>query len=217
MLPPAKKIIYLVRHGQSEGNVSPVFQGHHSALTETGLQQAKQVAARAARLSFDTIVASPLKRAKQTADQIAAATDKPIIYSELFIEREKPSAIRDKNYQEPEVNRIWHEWSESLSTPKMRVGDGENFDDLLARATKALDFLYQQPADKILVVTHGYFLRSLVAMVVAGDALTPSYFKNFHRNVITENTGVTVLAYHDNFEAEPGWHLWVYNDHSHLG
>lgn len=43
------KRVYLVRHGQSKGNISPEFQGLDSPLTEEGNDQARTLAQRATR------------------------------------------------------------------------------------------------------------------------------------------------------------------------
>lgn len=104
----------------------------------------------------------------------------------------------------------------SLYTPGMRAEDGENFEDLVARADKALDFLLNKTGQSLVVVTHGYFLRTIVARVLLGDVLSGDAFRNLHRNATMENTGLTVLRYRDGFEEKPAWRLQVYNDHAHL-
>ncbi|MCL2580188.1 MAG: histidine phosphatase family protein [Oscillospiraceae bacterium] len=65
--------IYLVRHAQSEGNLSGHFQGITDAvLTPLGLKQAAAVGARLAEMPLAAVYASPLSRANQTANAIAA-------------------------------------------------------------------------------------------------------------------------------------------------
>jgi broad specificity phosphatase PhoE len=68
--------LLLVRHGQIAANVAKVWHGStDSQLTETGQAQARQVAAYLARSrpAVRGIYASPLTRARHTADAIAAA------------------------------------------------------------------------------------------------------------------------------------------------
>ncbi|MDP2655923.1 MAG: histidine phosphatase family protein, partial [bacterium] len=81
-----KKTVYFVRHGQSEGNVGTVFQPLNSPLTEKGREQAEYIAERAASLSFESVVSSPLTRARETAEAIAKRTKKSIEFSDLFVE-----------------------------------------------------------------------------------------------------------------------------------
>lgn len=211
-----QKIVYFVRHGQSVDNVTPVFQSPDSPLNEKGKKQAESIAQRVSKLSFDVLIASPFERAKQTAEAIAKATGKQPEYSELFVDRVKPAYINGKPYTDEKANTFWREWEKSLYTPSMRAEDGENFDDLVARADKALAFLQSRMEQSLVVVTHGYFLRTIVARVLLGDLLSGETFRNIQRTAAMENTGLTVLQYREGFEEKPAWRLWIYNDHAHL-
>ena len=211
-----EKTVYLVRHGQSEGNIAAAFQGPDSPLSEKGKMQAENIADRVSKLSFDAFIASPFRRARETAEVIAQATGKQIEYSELFTERIKPTSLNDKPHEDEKARASWKEWERSLHTSGMRVEDGENFDDLLARADKALEYLKNRPEKSLVVVTHGYFLRTMVARVLLGDFLSEGVFKRFHAMVSMENTGLTILRYHGKQGEDPMWRLWIYNDHAHL-
>lgn len=211
-----KKTVYFVRHGQSEGNISAAFQAPSSPLSEKGLRQAEQIAHRVSQLSFDALISSPFDRAKETAEVIARVTGKTTEFSNLFSERIKPTSIDGKPHEDQDAVVIWKEWNTSLYVPGMKVEDGENFDDLVVRSERALSFLEHHPARNIVVVTHGYFLRTIVARVLLDDLFSPETFKNFQKMASMENTGLTVLRYHDAFEEDPCWHLWIYNDHAHL-
>lgn len=71
--------ILLVRHGQSEGNAAGIIQGRTDfGLTELGRRQARLTAERLTALSPAHVVSSPLTRAWQTAEPIAAALGLPI-------------------------------------------------------------------------------------------------------------------------------------------
>ena len=66
--------VYLIRHGQSEGNVRGVLQGRLDLpLTAQGHAQAMHVAARLAALPMETIFSSPLQRAAETAKALMSA------------------------------------------------------------------------------------------------------------------------------------------------
>jgi len=211
-----EKIVYFVRHGQSEGNITPVFQSVESPLTEHGRSQAGKVAERVSRLSFEALITSPQPRTRETADAISKATGKHPELCELFVERVKPSGLIGKSYDDPEADILWKQWEQSLHTPGMRAGDGENFDDLIARAAQVLDYLKQRPEKDIVVVTHGYFLRTIIAYTLLGDTLTGDSFKSFQDRIAMENTGLSALTYGTAYEGT-SWRLWIYNDHAHLG
>ena len=212
-----EKIVYFVRHAQSEDNVAPVFQSPNSPLNERGKRQAERIAERISKLHFGALIASPFERAKQTAEAITRATDRNAEYSDLFVERIKPTYINGKPYTNEEAAKLWREWQKSLYTSGARAEDGENFDDLLTRSDKALAFLSDRAEPSLVVVTHGYFLRTIVARVLLGSALSGEAFRRFQKAAAMENTGLTVLRYHGGFEEEPCWRLWIYNDHAHLG
>ncbi len=211
------KTVYLVRHGESEANVAPVFQEPTSPLNLDGQKQASRIAERAKNIPFDVLISSPFTRARMTAEEIAKATGKQPEFSELFVERIKPSSINGKPYSDEHANAVWREWDQSLSTPGLRVEDGENYEDLVARADRALSYLHERAEETALVVTHGYFLRAIIARVLLKDALTPLAFKNLQMSARIQNTGITVLKFEPGFEAPPDWRLETYNDHAHLG
>lgn len=211
------KTVYFVRHGESEHNVAPVFQSPDVPINEKGRSQAVIIADRVASLSFDALISSTYKRARQTAEVIGGVTGKTPEYSELFVETKTPSYIHRKPYEDPKANELWRKWKESMYTPGLRAEDGENYDDVVARADHALRFLHERPEKSIVVVTHGTFLVTIIARVLLGGTLNAGSFKSFQKGMSVKNTGLTVLRYRAGFEEEPSWRLWIFNDHAHLG
>src|SRR5271154_5322725 len=70
---PARAQIYLARHGQTAYNLEGRFQGQQAVpLDDTGRAQAAELAERAAGYGFRALWCSPLLRARETADIIAA-------------------------------------------------------------------------------------------------------------------------------------------------
>ena len=212
-----EKTVYFVRHGQSQDNAAPVFQSPDLPLSELGRRQAGRVAERFCKFSFEALIASPFPRASETAEIIAKVTGVDVEYSELFVERIKPTCINGKPYDDEAANALWRNWDKSLYTPGMRVSDGENFDDLVRRADEALTFLGNRTERSLVVVTHGYFLRTILARIMLGEMISGETFRRFQRRASMENTGLTVVRYQGGFEEEPCWRVWVYNDHAHLG
>jgi broad specificity phosphatase PhoE len=65
--------VYLARHGQTAYNLERRFQGHLPVpLDQTGLKQAADLAERASAHEFAALWCSPLLRARETADVVAA-------------------------------------------------------------------------------------------------------------------------------------------------
>ena len=78
-----KTTIYLVRHGQSIGNLKRLYLGHTDLdLSELGHRQAKMTADHLARVNFSRIYSSDLKRAYSTAVPHAKMRGMDIIPSE---------------------------------------------------------------------------------------------------------------------------------------
>jgi probable phosphoglycerate mutase len=219
------KTVYLVRHGESRANVrgSKYYEGSESPLTEKGLQQAEDIAERSSKLPVDLLVASTMVRAQQTASAISKRIDMPVVPSELFVERLDPTSLIGRPWDDPETQRIYKEWDKTSFLEAERVLDGENFEDLKDRAQRALKFLEAREESHILVVTHGLFLRILVACVLFGEDLSAKEYKRFFAATLTQNTGITVLRFMEDTQvrvdilARQGWVLYVFNDHAHLG
>lgn len=150
------KTIYYIRHGESETNARGIWGGHiDSALTNLGRQQAKKAALQAQdnELSFDLMIVSPLKRARETADIIEGSV--PVSRrqtNDLLIERDFG------DIQHTSVDEFYkdHTYKDIDSVP-----NAETIEQLQQRAQKFLDGIKQLPEEKILVVGHSAFGRAL--------------------------------------------------------
>ena len=213
--PKPTKTIYLVRHGESEGNVGTVYQDIDSPLTERGHEQARFIADRLARLPFDALISSPVLRAKQTAEAITAATGIEPEYSSLFAERIKPTGLAGLDHADPRATALLSEWEESLFTPGMRVPGGDNFDDLSERTSAALAYLSEHESKTIVVVSHGFFLRTLFARIILGKTYRGDTARAVVSSMTMNNTGLSAIRLYP--DRENPWQLWIVNDHAHLG
>ncbi len=186
-------------------------------MSETGHREAVCVARRLSRLGVETVLSSTMLRAKETAEIIARVTGLAPEYSGLFVERIKPASVNGKPHSDPEAQAIWTAWNKTLYMPGARVEDGENFDDLIARADAALAYLEARAETSIVVVTHGYFFRTALARALFGAMLSAAAFKRFQRLGGMENTGLAAMRYRKAAGEEHGWRVLFYNDHAHLG
>lgn len=218
------KTIYLVRHGESENNAAGTYNTPDAKLSERGRRQAEEIAARCAKLHVDGIIASPMVRAKDTAEIVGARIGKTVEVSELFMERRMATSLHGKSRKDPEVIQILKEMNENLVDPAYRYEDGESFEDLMKRALACLDLLEKRPEQSLVVVTHGFFMHIIAAAVIFGKELTGAECTHILRGLqVMRNTGLTVLSYQeedarnsiDGFGSP--WQLRVWNDHAHLG
>ncbi|MFA7309909.1 MAG: histidine phosphatase family protein [Candidatus Paceibacterota bacterium] len=209
------KTVYFVRHGESEGNAGPIFQGMDSPLTDEGKQQALDIAERCSKLPVELLISSPAKRTAETAQAISERSHIPIEWSPLFLERQRPLEVVGNRKDDPVMKAIEDQWFKSPDAREYR-SKGEGFVAINERAGKALALLGKKTEQHILVVTHGFFLRAMMAKMLFGDALTLADLERVMAGFRTENTGITVIT-DDSWLPHMKWRIRVFNDHAHLG
>ena len=216
-----QKTIYFFRHGQSEGNIrhiNAIDEDIHPTeqhLTELGQEQAHKLAKRIAKFKFDVLLSSTLTRARETTEIISQYSDYNIEYSDLFIERQKPSSIIGKLRSDELVLATEKAWKHSLFNSGEQVEDGDSYDTMIVRVDKALELLQSRPEQHIGVVTHQFFLNTLIIRAILGDTINLELYDRLQEQYWIENAGLTVLQYSPEYPYT-GWRVWVYNDHAHL-
>lgn len=212
-----KKIFYFVRHGESIMNAKGLRQGPDGSLSENGVEQAHITGERLNKRPIETIIASPYERTKETAEIIAEHIKKPLEYSQLLFERRNPSEIIGKSIKDPEIEKIIDIIDKSYHSDDFRYSDEENFQDLKDRAKKLLDFLSARPEKCLLVVTHGIFLKMVVAYIVEGEKLTADLYNKLSYLNTSNNASITICEYNSGFfvsKSKKGWKLVVWDDYA---
>jgi broad specificity phosphatase PhoE len=211
------KKVYFVRHGESESNAGLLRSTVEVPLTLKGRGQAEFIAERVSKLPVEVIISSTMTRARETAEVIGEKTLKDIEFSNLFTEARAASEVQGKPRDSEETVRISNLFFENFGKPDWRYSDEENFFDLKDRARNALAYLAARPEENIAVVTHGFFMRIVIAYAMFGEELTAKECQQFTRLFHMENTGLSVLGYDPEKNESWPWWLWVWNDHAHLG
>lgn len=156
---------YIVRHGESEGNVQRIIQGHaDSPLTENGERQASALANDLREVSFDLVFSSDLVRAKRTAEIVLLERALAVNTTKLLREHDMGASERREIEAFREENKKLLEEYEALSEQekwKSRIpGDVESDEDVNARFTTFLrETAVTYPGKTILVATHGGVMR----------------------------------------------------------
>jgi uncharacterized phosphatase len=149
--------LYLVRHGETEWNRLRRIQGLTDIpLNDTGREQARLTGTLLTRRPISRVYASPLARAKETAQIIARKLEleEPHL-NEAFVER---------NYGAAE-GLGFHEIDERYP-PGIEVPGRESREDVAARVIPALQAIAAaHPDEAIVVVSHGGAIRA--ALMVA--------------------------------------------------
>lgn len=209
--------IYFVRHGQSELNIENRDQGPDGPLSELGRDQAAFVAKRFSDIPIDLIVSSPYERAKETATIINSHLNKELIFSDLLVERRSATELVGMPFDDPEHIRITALIRAKRSVdPHWHYDDEENFVDVRTRAIQALTYLGALGKDEILAVTHGGFLKTVIAVMIMGEEMTYAEYLKFYVTLMTQNTGITLVEHRTDQLGTERWRLIAWNDHAHL-
>lgn len=214
----SKHLFYFVRHGESILNAKGIRQGPDGSLSENGKHQADITGSRLTRRKIQIILASPYTRTKETADIINTHLHKPIEYVDLLIERKNPSEIIGKSVTDPDVIHIVDMVDKSFHSDDYRYSDEENFADLRDRAKKLISYLETRKEKNILVVTHGIFLKMVIAYMLYRDTLTAARYNTLSYFNASNNAAITVCEYRDGFFAPRDhakrWKLLSWDDYT---
>ncbi len=164
--------IYFVRHGQSEANVQMVISNRDlfHPLTELGWQQAEALARSLADVPLAAIYSSPIVRAAQTAQIVAAARGLPVELADAL--REPDCGIMEGRSDEDawaEHDRVMRDWV-VLRQFDSRIEGGERYSDLRARFVPFIDRLITAHGDSdhnLLLITHGSLLYLMLPLVLS--------------------------------------------------
>lgn len=175
--------LILVRHAESEGNRDRTFtQSAEVPITAHGRAQAQRAAARiAGGYRPARLVASPYRRARQTADIIAAALGLAVDL-EPALREQSFGVFAGQPYDAVLGDAAYHagpRW-------RWRPQGGESLADVRARAVPAFERIARDSAGRdVVLVSHGGVMLALCAHVTGSwDAVA-----------VTPNAGILVVEY----------------------
>ena len=203
---PIYSFVFL-RHGESIGNAESRWQGQSDyALTDKGRRQASALAERwkSEGVKFDLVIASPLVRAKETAEIITSALNAKLEIDPILLERdigEMEGLTADEVRKRPQPPYI---------TPYDSIGgEGEGDWALFLRAGQALHDLVRRSPGSYLIVSHGGLLNQLMnAIIGIAPHVDPSGVR-----FRFENTAFARVIY---FPHQHRWAIDTVNDRAHL-
>ena len=160
--------VYLARHGESDWNAENRFQGRSDrALTERGRGQAEALAEALASTPLDGVYASPLRRALETAEIVAARQGLDPVpvadLSEIDVGGWAGLSRAEVETRFPERFQRWLGGGEGWA-------DGETYERMAARVLSAVRLIAEKhPDGNVLVVTHGGPMRAIHAVAHGMD------------------------------------------------
>lgn len=164
-------MLYLIRHGESEANVTKRFSGITDVeLSERGKKQAIAAGNRLIDEKILRIYSSPLTRAKKTAEIISSIIGYP--KEEIIIE----NSLKEVNFGIFE-NMTWEEIEEEYEEESRKwiknkheyiFPEGEGYKDIIKRISSFVDNV---PLNS-LIVTHFGVIQSILLYLNIADSST---------------------------------------------
>ncbi len=171
--------IFLIRHGETQGNAARVVQRPEISLSARGEAQAEALARRLAREGVARIVSSDLARAVATAERLQRATGAPVSFDPLLQERNFGD-IRGTAYAHLGLDLF------ALDYAPPNGETWEVFHARVDRAWEGLQALAAATPGVLAVVTHGLVCRSLVArhLSLADGEVVPERWENSSLTIV---------------------------------
>lgn len=148
--------LYLVRHGQSEGNIRQLWYGSSDLpLTPLGREQARRAGEKLRDIPLPVCYVSPLIRARDTAELVLAGREVPTVVEPDLREQHmgllETKSVPELRAEDPAYfARLMADWVH-ICPP-----EGEPFDTGLApRVARVLDELVERDEDCLLVAHNG--------------------------------------------------------------
>lgn len=198
--------IYLIRHGEAEGNIFRRAHGWHDGrLTAKGQRQTDALAERFRDIHVDALYSSDLSRAVDTAAAITKYHDVPLITDPRLRE------IHVGTWEDLPWGNIAREQPEAMDAfnndpDEWQVSGGENFRQVKRRMLTAIqDIDRRHDGQTVVCISHGMAIRALLALIMGVSS------KEIYKLPHGDNTAVSLLSVQDG-RPTVSW----YNDSSHL-
>lgn len=215
--------LYIIRHGQSQGNIERVTDGlsheelHDPRLTELGKKQAVACGERFKDTKFDAVYSSALLRAVETATEIIKKQPNEKTLKVLPLLTEAGISPEYSHSSFTEIHKINKNavLADDIDPTKSLFYYNSTRDeaDLFERAQEALEYIktHQHEGEKIAIVSHAAFITYLVFSLMGYKKECPLYDLDF------KNTGVTKVTIYKKGTNKYGDTVFEFiNDTSHL-
>ncbi len=197
--------LFLVRHGQSDGNAEGRFGGHSpTPLSALGREQATLAADALAREKISAIYSSDLLRAVQTAEPLAEILNLPVITTSAFRER-KVGVLEGLTFDESKAAHPRDYYALVNRNIHHIITGGESYRQLLRRATRELhEILRTHHGENVVIFSHTgaicYLTLYLMGAINRHTKTTPWLITSncgINRFEIRGRNNIRVLAIND--------------------
>ena len=158
--------LFFIRHGQTEANVKGILTGRlETNLTQKGIDDAIALS-KELKEEFDYYYCSPLTRTHQTLKAIKGDVD--------FTIDERITEVSSGDWQGKLKSELPEREYELYKKGLLNPPNGESLQDVDKRIKSFLNDMFSKykKDEKILVVTHNGFMRSLKRMFIDKDKVS---------------------------------------------
>lgn len=154
--------LILIRHGRTAWNTARRLQGtHDEPLDDVGREQVRRLAERFRGEHVDALYSSPLVRARDTAEPLAAAIGRPLIlapdWREIHVGSYEGLSADDAEARHPG-------WAEAMTRRSFAFPGGESPRQVTDRLAASFhELAARHPGERIAVVSHGFALHMFCA------------------------------------------------------
>lgn len=199
-------LLYILRHGESEGNKDGKFRGRADfPLTERGLMQADDAANFIERKGITAVYSSPLVRALDTAEAVAQRTGLDVNvdgdFNNIFLGEWEGRLKNEIRERFPKEWEIWTTRPEYLNMEGM-----ETLDSVQRRSVRRVNEIARSAAGDFLIVTHRAVIKPLLSGLLG---IEKPYFWRLHIDT-------AALSVVEKLEGERGWMLKNLNINHYL-
>ncbi len=185
-------LVILVRHGQTDDNVSGRISGQGPVpLNVRGKEQAQLVAEVLAPLGVTHLFSSPIVRARQTAE---------ILAERLQLGIAEVADLREVEYGDLEGKRFSDIRADPLLQPVFHdpvnavLPNGESLPAVQQRGVQVIESIRQKyPRGVLVLVSHGDVIRTALAHYLGLEF-------NEYRRINLDNGAISVVALFDNWK-----------------
>ena len=204
--------VYLIRHGKTQWNLESRYQGANgdSPLLKDSYREIELLASSLQRIPFEHAYASPLKRARITAQALLNHLNPEVPLTidsrlkEFNLGKMEGMHFEDVAAKWPEVLKNFRHHPDKYDESLV---EGESFLEVIARFRAAIEeYCRQYPNGNILVISHGAALNAAI------NALIGTPLAHLKDRGGLSNTSTTVLTTNDGRHFE----LEKWNDTSYL-
>ena len=188
-----KRLFYFVRHGETRFNQEKRLQGHcDSPLSQTGIEQVKQLKKVLDQRYFDAVFASTSGRVRLTTDILLKNRSLSCTYLDDLQEPSFGIAEGDYFQDHRELKNCFEQFDWSFF-------HGDSFEKTKERIQRVFKEILSKTKedDRILVVSHGTMMQMVEKVLLGMDVL--AYRKHCHQQgkSAIPNAGILIFSYED--------------------